>query len=212
MELKYEKVDDLPSEFFDDFMQRLYSAAWGDKEQKAAIKAGGLHLSDIHEHNACNHTYSGTVEIEGEQYGFVIQDGNWNGTDVKEWGEAEEICAYDPGPPPEPATFVPDAISAQSHPAMFGVYLKWREEPWFKDKAMGLNYDRHFAPGGKTESYYGDWAASKGMRIGLFSEIKGQVEQYERYMALSSEEKSAYYQRSKEIQTALEEALSGGRP
>jgi hypothetical protein len=40
---------------------------------------------------------------------------------------------------------------------------------WFKDKEMGYNYDSHFAPGGKTEAYYRDWADSLGLIIGLLS-------------------------------------------
>jgi len=32
------------------------------------------------------------------------------------------------------------------------------------------HYDRHFAPGGKTESHYREWAASKGMKIEMVEE------------------------------------------
>jgi hypothetical protein len=41
----------------------------------------------------------------------------------------------------------------------------WRMEPWFAEIIRSYAYDKHFAPGGRTETYYRDKAQSKGLRI-----------------------------------------------
>ena len=146
-------------------LTRICEAHW--------YKSGsGVKFIDIHQHDACNHTLSGTIDVGGVEYGFIIDNGNWAGTVVRAWGDPEDVGVYDPGPPPEMATFVPvDDSLSETSPGLFNVYLAWRKESWFVEKERGYNYDRHFAPGGKTESYYRDWAAKKGMKIGYLSHI-----------------------------------------
>jgi hypothetical protein len=147
----------------DDALERICDAHWNGG------KGEGIRFLDIYQHNACNHTLSGTIDIDGVEYGFIIDNGNNNGTDVREWGLADDIGTYTPPEPGEPVTFVPVNLLS---PALLKVYHLWRKESWFKEKESGLRYDQHFAPGGATNKYYSEWAAKKGMRIGYLSDVQ----------------------------------------
>ena len=139
-------------------MERIADAMW-NREGK------GIHFSDIHQINACNHVASGCIEHEGESFGFIIESGDRNGTVIHDWGPEDDVGVYQPEPPTQ-YTFVPtDSFLKERRPEMYKVYLYWREQEWFKEKERGYNYDRHFAPGCATEKYYRDWAATKGMQI-----------------------------------------------
>lgn len=139
-------------------MDRIANADW---------KRGGhgVTISDVYAHNACNHTISGIVEHARERFGFVIDSGDRAGTVIREWGPEGDIEVYEPEPPTV-YTFVPrDADLASKSPALFKVYLEWRKQSWFKEAVRGYNYDRHFAPGVKTERHYRDLADNRGLRI-----------------------------------------------
>lgn len=141
-----------------DAMEQIADCLWNRKGTEAVT------IRDIHQHNACNHTISGTINVAGVEYGFVVESGDIHGTVVHEWGDAEDVGTFKPEPPVI-WTFVPiDPFLKERRPAMWAVYLAWTKEAWFKEKAAGYNYDRHFAPGGKTENYYREWAAKKGMK------------------------------------------------
>lgn len=145
----------------DEALERICDAHWNSGGE-------GVKFRDIHQHNACNHTLSGTIEIDGTEYGFIIQNGDWNGTVVDKWGLADDVGTYKPEPPTL-FTFVPmDDTLRTSKPHMWQVYLAWRKEKWFQDKERAYNYDRHFQPGGAIENHYREWAAKKGMKPGIF--------------------------------------------
>jgi len=137
---------------------------------------GGIHCEtvddirfhDVYQHDACNYTMSGSLEIDEITYGFIIQDGNWNGTEVLEWGLDDDVGLYKP-PEKTRWTFVPKVIRSR---ALYNVYLLWRKESWFIEKEGNYNYDKHFQPGSVTESYYRTWADSKGLRVGTMDEIQ----------------------------------------
>lgn len=152
---------DVLAEPTEEILTRICEAHWN------GCKGEGIHFSDVYQHDAINHTLSGTIEADGVSYGFIIRNGNWNGTEVLEWGLEDDVGSYQHPEPPEPITFVPNDphLFARS-PEMFKVYGMWRKEKWFTEKVGGYNYDRHFAPGGKTETYYREWAAKRGMKPG----------------------------------------------
>ena len=136
-------------------------------------ESGGVCITDVHRTDAINCVMSGIIDIDGHNFGFVIEDGNYNGTVVLEWGDADEIGAYSP-PEREPLTFIPEVMNMTA--LGIKIYLHWREQPWFKEKERAYNYDRFFQPGFKIEDHYRKWAAAKGMRIGTlehFNVIKG---------------------------------------
>ena len=153
-------------------LELIADESWSNP--KIGQERNGVTFFDIYQHNACNHTYSGNIVIDGETYGFIIESGDRNGTVVRGWGDPEDVGYFEHPEPPEPYTFLPrNSFDLQvNRPALWGVYLLWRKESWFTEKERGYNYDRHFAPGGKTESYYRDWADKKGMIVGRWSDIK----------------------------------------
>lgn len=147
-----------------DHLERIADAQWNGN-------GNGVHLSDVYQHNACNHTLSGTITDGDEVYGFIIESGDWNGTVVHAWGHEDDIGEFEHPEAPEPYTFVPkSSLLHINRPHLFQEYLGWRQEAWFKEKEIGYNYDSHFAPGGATEKYYRDWADSRGLRIARLSD------------------------------------------
>lgn len=149
-----------------DFLERLADMSWNGKRTSSD---GTIRISDVYQHNAANHTYSGTLLHAGEEFGFIIESGDRNGTLVVDFGPADDVGTFQQ-PKPELYTFVPtnDRLK-EERPAMYAVYLAWTKEEWFKEKVRGYNYDRHFAPGSKTETYYREWAAKKGLKPALES-------------------------------------------
>lgn len=153
----------------DEILERIADAGWDYNKNTVHH---GVCIHERHTINATNHVYSGTVEHEDVSYGFQIESGDNNGTVVIEWGLEDDVGTFDPGPPPEPRTFLPnDQFLSDHRPEMFDVYCHWRNTPWFKEKQGAYNYDRHFQPGSKIETHYRDWAATKGMRIGYLSDL-----------------------------------------
>ena len=126
---------------------------------------GPVHISKRYRHNACNYTISGHVEHANERFYFVVHNGDWNGTVVEQFGKEDEVIEYVESKPTL-YTFVPNNPRLKfEKPHMWQIYLLWRNEKWFTEKVRGYNYDRHFAPGLKTEQHYFDFAKSKGMII-----------------------------------------------
>lgn len=147
-----------------DILERITDAHWNGEDMH------GVHFTDQYMHDAINYTLSGTIDVDGELYGFIIDDGNWNGTQVIEWGLADDVGIYKP-PVKESLTFIPIRPHSLTE-NMLKVYLSWKETEWFKKKAGEMNYDLHFCPSLKIRNYYEDWANSKGMEIGLFSSVE----------------------------------------
>lgn len=148
-----------------EILDRISDAHWG------GCKGEGITMS-AYQHNACNHTLSGEIDVDGKRYSFVIDSGDRNGTVVREWCAPEDSQGFQEPEPPEPYTFVPaDPLLLKNRPAMFRVYAQWRKASWFKDMERGYNYDRHFAPGTKTESHYVEKASARGLRAGYLSDF-----------------------------------------
>lgn len=154
----------------DDALERICNAQWENPGLNKPIH--GVTFLSIHQHNACNHTLSGTVDIDGVEHGFIIDNGDWNGTEVRAWGDPEDVGMAPEPEPPEQITFLPrDQSLFQTRPEMWRVYLAWRKEPWFREMESGYNYDRHFQPGGYVENHYREKAAKRGLRAGYLSDL-----------------------------------------
>jgi len=159
------------SEPTEEALERICDAHWDE----STASSRGVKFFDIQKHNACNHTLSGVIDIGGVEHGFIIDNGDWNGTVVRSWGDPEEVgvaAQPEPVPPEDQLTFIPsDTNIPYFRPHLFVVYLHWRKEPWFQDKVRGYPYDRYFQPGGYVENHYREWAGKKGMRIGTLSDL-----------------------------------------
>jgi hypothetical protein len=144
---------------WEDLLERIIDAFCSQQ------KTDGICFDVIHQHNACNHTMDGSIDIEGKTYRFTIDNGDWAGTVVREWGDEETVGLYTPPPPPQYDMVPIDPSLKATRPSLWKVYLAWRKEPWFAEIIRSYAYDKHFAPGGRTETYYRDKAQSKGLRI-----------------------------------------------
>jgi hypothetical protein len=133
-------------------------------------KSDTIRFSDIYQHNATNHTLSGRVDFRGEEYHFIIESGDWNGTVVKEFETIDEVGVFE-HPKPTIYTMVPaNPFLEQENPSMWKVYLTWKEEPWFTEMVRKYSYDIHFQPGGYVSDYWGKQAAKKGLRFAVVDE------------------------------------------
>jgi hypothetical protein len=130
-----------------------------DREDEA------ITITGVHTHNSVNHTITGYVEHAGKTYAFEVDNGDWNGTVVRQWGDPETVPTFVP-PKQTYWDFVPkDETMPVTRPGMYMAYLNWREEPWFEEKRRGYSYDNHFQPGLLTERHYRKWADTKGLKL-----------------------------------------------
>jgi len=123
-------------------------------------------INEVHKHDALNCTISGTILYNDIEYGFIISDGNNNGTDIIEWGLADDVGYYEPEAPIElilapfdyPNTIVND-------PAKFARYLKLRDDPEIKKILFSYQYDKYFAPSASITKYWTDKAKEKNLQF-----------------------------------------------
>jgi hypothetical protein len=140
-------------------LTRICEAGWAPSQLEPGIKE-----LRVHEHNACNHTYEGVLEYDGIAFSFVVDNGDWNGTEVREF-TTEDAAGYE-APRPALYVLVPEKADLRAtNPAMYSVYLHWTRTSWFADIQRGYNYDKHFQPGVKTEQHYRDKARQHGLKF-----------------------------------------------
>lgn len=153
----------------EEVMERIADAMWSRKGDDR------LRINNFHTLNACNHVADGDIKHDGKWFSFSIESGDRNGTVIHGWGDLDDVAAYDP-PCPIIYDLMPSNRSLEiERPGMFRVYLLWRQEKWFQDLSRSYNYDRHFAPGGKTESHWREKAASRGLIYVPDGEVKERI-------------------------------------
>lgn len=149
----------------ENILQEICDAFYNDKTE--------FHHGTITEtiqRNICNYTLKGYLELDGLEYYFEINDGDWSGTEISQFELAENAITGKEEEPISILSFIPENPFLHiSNPAIFQAYLSWRKSEWFKEKERNYNYDRFFQPGGQIEKYYRNWAAEKGMTVGVFN-------------------------------------------
>lgn len=171
--------------------ERIGDALWNHQRGTR----DGLTIRDVHQHDACNHTISGAIEfdLDGELVyrEFIFRSGNMGGDDMIEWGE--DVGMYEP-PEPDPMVFGPGP--GADYRLIAQVYPLWRKEKWLQDLESGYNYDRHFAPGGKTESHYRQKAAQRGLvampRSAMEAQLKAAQERNAAWQKLTPQQRAEY--------------------
>lgn len=138
---------------------------------------GGVTLLDVHQHNAVNHTLTGTIEVDGQTFGFICDIGDWAGFRMVEWGNHEDIGYYKP-PEIEPITLLPKWYEWDEKSYGFRVqsYARFLRRKDVIDKLAAYHYDRHFQPGGYVEDYYRTWATQIGGELGYFSSLPQRIQ------------------------------------
>lgn len=151
----------------ENLLQTICEAIYADRNEN------GVRIIDKCRHDAINCTATGILEHDGQEFKFVIEDGDWNGTVIREWGDPETVADYEHPKPPVYDMVPTNPNLKEERPAMWGVYLIWKTQEWFQEILKDYAYDRHFAPGSKTEQYYREKAAQKGLRIVRSEESNG---------------------------------------
>jgi len=153
-------------------MERIADAMWSQKGDER------LRINNFHTLNACNHVADGDIEHGGIWFSFSVESGDWNGTVIHGWGDLDDVAAYVPDRPTVYGLMPRDRSLEITRPEMFGVYLLWRKEPWFADLSRSYNYDRHFAPGGKTETYWREKAGKRGLVYAPDEEVNARIAKF----------------------------------
>lgn len=120
----------------------------------------GVTILDRDRLDAINCRAHGVIEIDGVEYSFQVQDGNWNGTELLAWDEDKVFEHHVPTKwALQPvARLVDEAITGGR-----GAFLlaKW-DAMLLRQEIASIpgkyGYDRHFAPGLKTEQHWRDAA------------------------------------------------------
>lgn len=146
---------DVPEAMRYDVMTMLAEAAQGDDH-------ADVHILDRDRIDAINARAHGIVTIDGEEYSFQLEDGNWNGTVLLDWEGGREFVHHVPtrwALQPDYA-LVNDAIANQRGPFLL---FKWdamlNNHPAIAAIPGKYSYDRMMQPGGFIEKHYRDAAA-----------------------------------------------------
>jgi hypothetical protein len=144
---------------------------WDEKVTSEAEEGedGCVFLFDRVTLNACNHAMTGVFWLDGTEWAFEVESGDWNGwvwRSVSAEGPIPEIdykptvFALQPN-----STIVAQAVMANQGKSLVAKWDAFLERPEFKDLPRKYMYDRHFAPGIKTERYWKDKAATVGFEL-----------------------------------------------
>lgn len=148
---------DVPEHLREDAMQMMAEATGGYGDHDC------IHILDRDRLDAINFRAHGIITIGGEEYTFQMEDGNWNGTVLLSWNEGKPFEHHVPTkwalqPNRE---LVDKAIMSGKGPFLI---FKWdailKNRPDVAAIPGKYSYDRHFAPGGKIETYWRGKAAS----------------------------------------------------
>lgn len=153
----YESFErDIPEHLREDAMMAMAEATgeWS--------KPPNVHILEHDRMNAINCRAHGIIEIEGVEYTFQMEDGNWNGTVLLAWESDKPFERHQPtrwALQPK-RNLIDKAILANNGPFLI---LKWdallKNRPELAAIPGKYSYDRYFQPGSKTESYWRDAAA-----------------------------------------------------
>lgn len=139
----------------DDILTQMAEAAHSDRHQTDSVR-----ILNRTRHDVINVTVEGIVTYKDEEYSFHLEDGNWNGTQLRGWEETgtdwEEYV-------PEPLAIKPHreliwkALAPGGNPKHLLTLWKIFEEREDVNKILrNYAYDRFFQPGGKIENHYKD--------------------------------------------------------
>lgn len=147
---------DVPSHLQDDVMTMLSEAAHDDDAHSAVT------ILDRDQLNAINVRVSGIVEINGVEYTFQLEDGDRNGTQLLAW---EDDKPFEHHVPTRWALAPQERLISDAVLSGKGLFLIWKWDvmaarPEIAAIVGKYAYDRHFAPGGKTEKHWRDAAAA----------------------------------------------------
>lgn len=126
---------------------------------------GRVYVGEYTRLNAINKVVRGSIEIDGVTQEWLIKDGDWNGTEVLEWGLEEEGNVGYYQEPPRHIMILENTCDKEREPKA------WKEAEEFSKSKEGEEmmrkyaYDKFFQPGGYVEGYWRKEVEAKGCRF-----------------------------------------------
>lgn len=153
---------DIPADKQEEIMTMMAEAAHDDDAHRDTIT-----ILERDRLDAINVRVNGIVTFNGNEHSFILSDGNWNGTFLEDWDGPMQFELHKP-----------TVWALQPNNALVGkalmegkgkfLLMKWDaiiQNRKLDDLPRKYAYDKHFAPGGKTESYWRGKAAEHGFVI-----------------------------------------------
>lgn len=153
---------DVPEHKRDDVMTMIAEAAHDPSSHRDCITI--LNQDRI---DAINVRAHGIIELDGEEYTFIVEDGNWNGTTLEDWNGGKD---FEPLPRVRHALqpqrdIVTKAIIDGKGPFLIQKWDAFLKRPEVEKIISDYSYDRMVQPGSKTERHYADKARQFGFEI-----------------------------------------------
>lgn len=152
---------DIPAALRDDLMTAICEAAHMGEGQH-----GCVHILEQDRLDAINARAEGIVTVDGREFWFIVESGNWNGTVLEGW---EHAGTQDFKPSPRTqwalaprADLVSDAIVAGRGPFLVAKWDAFLARPDVAGIPGKYTYDRMMQPGLKIEQHYREVAAKHG--------------------------------------------------
>lgn len=127
---------------------------------------GYFWVSDIQAMNACNHAITGAFWVGGKEYSFEAESGDWNGwvwRSVSEDDAIPEIKIHQTVWALQPnEKLVSEAILKGQGKFLVAKWDAFLTRKEYAELPGKYGYDRHFAPGLKTEHYWKEKAGEVG--------------------------------------------------
>lgn len=153
---------DIPEQDRDEVMTMIAEAAHNDDAHPDFIS-----ILDRDRIDAINVRANGILTWKGQEFRFIVEDGNWNGTTLEDWeGDTE----FKPLPRTEWTlqplpTLITDAILSGKGPFLIQKWDIFLSRSDVAEIPRKYSYDRTFAPGIVTETYWREQAAKHKMEL-----------------------------------------------
>jgi hypothetical protein len=154
---------DIPEHIRDEIMYAIAGTASGWEEDSRVT------ILDRDRMDAINVRASGIIEVNGNEYWFIVEDGNWNGTVLHAWDYAgEQKFEYHQ---PTQWTLQPQrhlidrAIVSGKGPFLLAKWDIMAARPEIAEIVRSYAYDRYVQPGCVTEDHWRDKAAKHHFEI-----------------------------------------------
>lgn len=152
---------DIPAQHRDDIMTMIAEASqgWSTHDSVTILDRDRIDAINVRAH--------GIVSFQGQEYRFIVEDGNWNGTVLEDWEGDKE---FKPVPRTEWALqprrdLISHAILLNRGPFLIQKWDAFLSHPEVAEIPSKYAYDRMMAPGVVIETYWRERAAKFQMEL-----------------------------------------------
>lgn len=152
---------DIPKHLQDKVMTNISEAA-----HAGCGRHGNVSIIDQDRIDAINVRAEGSVTVEGNEYSFIVRDGNWNGTELEGW-ETSGTQVFTPSPRTQWALaplsdLVMSAIAENRGSFLIAKWDAFLSRPKVAEIPGKYAYDRMVQPGLVIEQHYKEAAEKLG--------------------------------------------------